>query len=127
VERAFSFSGAPDRTAVNPYIHFGQPSIWPRGLPLEAVAENAPEQHYVQGSPVKALVQQGLAEGDPDVDAIFRLTRVSSGKLIRVKFDNQAPPVALPRGLAAPFNSQNTLFHKEALWGLLIPITTTFR
>lgn len=26
-----------------------------------------------------------------------------------------------------PWNSQNTLFAKDALWGLLIPITTTFR
>jgi hypothetical protein len=27
----------------------------------------------------------------------------------------------------APFNSQNTLFHYEAFWGLLLPITPTSR
>ena len=26
-----------------------------------------------------------------------------------------------------PWNSQNTLFERDALWGLLIPVTTTFR
>jgi hypothetical protein len=26
-----------------------------------------------------------------------------------------------------PFNTQNTIFHTEAFWGLLIPITTSFR
>lgn len=28
-----------NRTVVHPYVHFGQRSVWPRGLPLENVGE----------------------------------------------------------------------------------------
>lgn len=65
---------------------------------------------------------QGLANVDPDVDAIYRLTLP-----LGITFDGDAWAVALPSGAFCPFNSQNTLFAKEALWGLLIPVTTTFR
>ena len=44
-----------------------------------------------------------------------------------IDFDKQAPAVVLPEGLMCPFNSQNTLFDQKALWGTLIPITTSFR
>ena len=44
-----------------------------------------------------------------------------------INFDQKAPGVVLPEGLMCPFNSQNTLFGQEALWGTLIPITTSFR
>ena len=44
-----------------------------------------------------------------------------------IDFDKAAPAVVLPEGLMCPFNSQNTLFDQKALWGTLIPITTSFR
>ena len=44
-----------------------------------------------------------------------------------IDFDKLSPAVVLPEGLMCPFNSQNTLFAKEALWATLIPITTSFR
>lgn len=65
---------------------------------------------------------QGLADVDPDVDAIFRLTQP-----LNITFAKSAPSVVLPHGIMAPFNSQNTLFDRDALWGLLLPVTTTFR
>ena len=61
------------------------------------------------------------------MDAIFRLTRKDTAVFINVTFSDDAVPVALPRGVMAPFNSQNTLFQYEALWGMYIPISTTFR
>ena len=65
---------------------------------------------------------QGLADLDPDVDAIFRLTQPMG-----VSFQPDIPSVVLPEGVMCPWNSQNTLFQRDALWGLLIPVTTTFR
>ena len=44
-----------------------------------------------------------------------------------IDFDKESPAVVLPEGLMCPFNSQNTLFDQKALWGTLIPITTSFR
>ena len=91
------------------------------------VCSYKPVRYSKYGTGLMPLIQQGLANGDPDVDAIFRLTRKEAGKKIVVKFDEKAPPVALPPSMMTPFNSQNTLFHYQALWGMLIPITTTFR
>lgn len=68
----------------------------------------------------------GLANGDPDVDAIFRLTRRYRPR-IELDFDSLAAPIALPSGVLAPYNSQNTLIHYDAFWSLLLPHTTTFR
>ena len=67
------------------------------------------------------VVNAGLADLDPDIDAVARMTR--KGGL----FNKHMVPVALPAGTLTPFNSQNTVFLYEAMWGLLIPITTTFR
>ncbi|XP_059176757.1 uncharacterized protein LOC131956380 [Physella acuta] len=72
-------------------------------------------------------IQQGLVNGDPDMDAIFRLSRKPESTILNVTFDPLAPPVILPEGVFSPFNSQNTLFHHAAFWALFIPTTTTFR
>lgn len=111
---------------VNPYAHFGHSSIWPRGYPLGDIQREVPSVFVVEEK-ARLLIQQGLADGDPDVDAIFRLTRKREGRDIDVVFNDFAPPVALPVGTFCPFNSQNTVFHHDALWGMLIPVTTAFR
>jgi len=110
----------PSISVVNPYAHFGEPTIWPRGYPLEHIMKS---QTYHLGESKRTLIpiQQGLANKDPDVDAIFRLTRK-----LDITFANNEP-VSLASGAMTPFNSQNTVFHNRALWGMLIPITTTFR
>lgn len=55
----------------NPYVHFGQPKIWPRGYPLEYIG--APNNDMYTACEMKRpIVQQGLVNGDPDVDAIYR-------------------------------------------------------
>lgn len=103
---------------VNPYVFFGQPTMWPRGYPLDKIKENQPEDFNIKE--VNAWIQQGLVDNDPDVDAIFRLTR-------GITFSKKPQFLSLPIGTQCPFNSQNTIFHYQAFWGLLIPITTTFR
>ncbi|XP_068752945.1 uncharacterized protein [Montipora capricornis] len=115
-----------DSVVVNPYEHFGQSSIWPRGYPLDYIAD-PPTHKFVRCEGVDISIQQGLVNGDPDVDAIFRLTRKDKGVDLNVKFDGNALPVALPPTTLAPFNSQNTLFLNRALWGMLLPTTVTFR
>lgn len=111
---------------VNPYSHFGQSSIWPRGYPLDRIADT-PAHTFRKCANKKANVQQGVVDGDPDVDAIFRLTRKDSGVDLNVKFDKDAAPVLLPRGVMAPYNTQNTLHLYDAFWGLMLPQTVAFR
>lgn len=110
---------------VNPYAHFGQPSIWPRGYPLTAIGR--PDQTALQERRIPSWIQQSLANGDPDVDAIFRLTRKPLDAPLTLTFDELAPPVALPAHTFCPYNSQNTLHHRQAFWALLLPTSVSFR
>lgn len=112
--------------AFNPYVHFGQSTIWPRGYPLEYIGSPQTRNYMLSSSEIP-IIQQGLVNGDPDVDALFRITRKSKGKKLNLTFDGQAPNLILPSNTFAPFNSQNTLFLYEAFWALVLPISVTDR
>uniref|UniRef100_A0A1D1YBU5 tRNA (Guanine-N(7)-)-methyltransferase subunit trm82 n=1 Tax=Anthurium amnicola TaxID=1678845 RepID=A0A1D1YBU5_9ARAE len=116
----------PNRTVVNPYVHFGQRSVWPRGLPLEKVGEVAHEPFYTEVFGGRQFIQQGLTNGLPDVDSVFYFTRKSSAvEALDIRFDEEAPKVALPQGTMIPVNSFNTLFHAQAFWGLMLPVSVS--
>lgn len=116
---------SPNRTVVNPYIHFGQRSVWPRGLPLENVGEIGHEEFYTEVFAGKQFIQQGLSNGLPDVDSVFYFTRKSSLEAFDIRFDEHAQKVALPQGMMAPVNSFNTLFHSSAFWALMLPVSVS--
>jgi hypothetical protein len=105
---------------INPYAYFGQPGVWPRGYPLSKIVTPDPYQITLQHTTIS--IQQGLANRDPDVDAIFRLTHAQE-----TVFDSRKEPISLPMHTMCPFNSQNTLFYRSAFWALLMPITPSFR
>ncbi|CAF2249261.1 unnamed protein product [Rotaria magnacalcarata] len=113
-----------EQITINPYQYFGQSTVWPRGYPVRLIGDET--LMNISLSTVRPLIQQGLANGDPDVDAIFRLSRTNRHRRINIQFQEK-PPVAVSHGLLVPFNSQNTLFHYDAFWALWIPTTTTFR
>lgn len=115
----------PNRTVVNPYIHFGQRSVWPRGLPLENVGEIGHEEFYTEIFGGKQFIQQGISNGLPDVDSVFYFTRKASLEAFDIRFDDRAPKVALPQGTMVPVNSFNTIFHSSAFWGLMLPVSVS--
>ncbi|KAJ6790722.1 putative glycosyltransferase STELLO2 [Iris pallida] len=116
----------PNRTVLNPYVHFGQRSVWPRGLPLENVGQVGHEEFYTEIYSGRQFIQQGLSNGLPDVDSIFYFTRKSTGlESFDIRFDEDAPKVALPQGTMVPVNSFNTLFHAQAFWGLVLPVSVS--
>jgi hypothetical protein len=104
----------------NPYLHFGRGDVWPRGLPLDALWQ--PGRVLAHRARAECPVQQFLVDGDPDVDAIFRL--VHRGRSIRFAAN---PPLLVEPGTWAPFNSQNTLFHAGAFPTLYLPHECSFR
>ena len=114
---------AGDRVAYNAYGHFGRADLWARGLPLDAVKKLDYHSHPVR---VRALVQQGLVEMDPDLDAIERLV-MPSARTSEVAFDWNATILSFPPETYQPISSQNTVFHYDAFWGLLLPVTTLWR
>jgi hypothetical protein len=114
-------STAPSTGWVNTYRAFTSGRIWPRGLPLEKIrggADSIAEDHVSTG---ESLIQQGLANGDPDVDAIYRMICD-----LPFEFDS-APPLRLAPRCWCPFNSQNTTFFREAFPLLYLPFYCSFR
>jgi hypothetical protein len=103
----------------NIYSDFTSQKIWPRGLPLQLI--NSTKTFQRSTSKAKIGVWQGLADGDPDVDAIYRL--VSD---VPCTFEKRNP-VVLEQGTLCPFNSQNTAIRKELFPLLYLPAFVTFR
>ena len=75
----------------------------------------------MSGTATKIGIWQGLADSDPDVDAIYRLIDNTE-----VFFDKRSP-VVLAEGTLCPFNSQNTAVRQELFPLLYLPAYVTFR
>jgi hypothetical protein len=105
---------------VNAYNYFTEKTIWPRGFPLENVLEKNP-QPKVSTKKFNTPIIQGLADENPDVDAIYRMTQK-----LPIRFENKSPLV-LGEGSWCPFNSQNTVWKKEAFPLLYLPSYCSFR
>lgn len=109
---------------LNPYPLLGATKFaWPRGLPLDAIqAASAPP--VAAAAPFDAStigVVQSLANVNPDVDAIYRLTRTLPLDFARA---DPAACLVVPQGVFAPFNAQATLFaRRDMLWALYLPVT----
>jgi hypothetical protein len=96
------------------------PGIWPRGFPLEKIASE-----YKSSFTTDVLHQpvvMGLVDQDPDVDAIYRLTRP-----LPYFFKNDDKTVTLGGGSYFPWNSQNTWWRKNCLPLMYLPVTVTPR
>lgn len=105
---------------VNAYRYFSEGFIYPRGLPLTHAWADVPEAG--EPAPHACPVQQGLADADPDVDAVYRM-------LFPLPFHFEAAhdPVLLRNGSWCPFNSQNTTFFQRAFPLLYLPACCSFR
>jgi STELLO glycosyltransferase-like protein len=105
----------------NVYAYFSEANIWPRGLPLDAVQSSRPAFEGLPESEVECPIQQGLADENPDVDAIYRLILPLP---VSFRKDRQ---MALARGAWCPFNSQNTVWFPAAYPLLYLPSYCSFR
>ena len=105
---------------VNLYRYFSKAPVWPRGFPLEHLQDGQPPLPTVTA--VKSPIQQGLADENPDVDAIYRLVGT-----LPLDFERREHAVSLGKGAWCPFNSQNTTWFKEAFQLLYLPSYCSFR
>lgn len=120
-------TASDDETAWNAYAHFGKEDIWNRGLPLDRTMSKIEYVTEAEGlTRVRPLIQQGLVNMDPDLDAIARLTKPFS-EISNVRFSDDASVLAFPRWSYHPINSQNTVYTRDAMWALLLPTTTLWR
>lgn len=99
--------------------------VWPRGFPLQFI--NDADTYNATATPSavpyeRVAVVQSLANHDPDVDAIFRMTRT-----LPVTFTWTNTIVIPPRGTFTPWNAQAVLVSRPAFFGMLLPVTVNGR
>ncbi len=105
----------------NVYTHFSDDRIWPRGFPLELVTSSLKNRSPLGDTATfDCPIQQFLADGDPDVDAVYRLTIEAVTKF-------KPNSIVLNPGTYCPFNSQNTIFFPDAYPLLYLPAYVSFR
>lgn len=126
--RVYHISLQQNCEAFNPYPAMGAPdtpaglgpAAWPRGLPLSLVRRNC-KFTLQPGNTKNVTVVQSLAQHEPDVDGIFRLTRT-------VPFyfkDALKKTLVIPNGTLTPYNAQATLVLLPGFWTLLLPVTVS--
>ncbi len=93
--------------AFDPLCGTGRPDYWHRGFPIECVPGRHERVTYKGRAMSRCLVQADLWDGDPDIDAIARISSQP-----RVKF-NLTRPFASDRPV--PFNSQNTFLSRMVI------------
>ena len=93
--------------------------IWPRGFNLVDISQKI--QYHQRKINGVFSIQQGLANLDPDVDAIYRLLFKNE-----IVFD-QIDPVTIGDTDWAPINSQSTWWHMQVQRLMYLPATCSFR
>lgn len=93
--------------------------IWPRGLPLDKI--DFLPKFKKKKVKKKFYLKQGVCEGNPDVDAIYRIIN----KKINIKFKKNYK-FSLGKAFS-PINSQNTIWSKKIFSLMYLPVTCTMR
>ncbi len=90
--------------------------IWPRGLPLDKIKKSNSEK-ILKSNRKKILINHSLCNGNPDVDAIFRLMDNSKNN---IKFLTNKK-YFISKESICPFNSQSTKWYKDSFPLLYLP------
>lgn len=100
---------------VNIYDRFGAPHTWPRGYPMQKL-KAADAAVSEDGAALPWGVLQYLADGDPDVDAVYRMSNGAETHFARQR------ELSLSKGSYTPFNSQATLWLPETFPLMFLPL-----
>ncbi len=106
---------------VNIYAYYSSMRVWPRGLPLDEIHTAPPALTALPMQELDCPIHQGLADRNPDVDAIYRLALP-----LPLDFEEESLSVAT-LGTWCPFNSQNTRWWPAAYPLLYLPFHCSFR
>jgi hypothetical protein len=106
---------------LNAYRYFTDANVWPRGFLLDRVQDEVAQFDTLDHVKADCPIQQGLADDNPDVDAIYRLTHRLP---LRFRQDRR---IAIGGRTWCPFNSQNTTWWPDAYPLLYLPAYCSFR
>lgn len=97
----------PETKVIDPLSLWDTYNIWHRGFPLDLVEDKNNIRH-VRSELITVNVQANLWDGDPDIDAIQRLSK----GIVEYEF-GEFDPFAFDK--ISPFNSQNTIISSSVL------------
>ena len=107
---------------INIYGLYTTKKIWPRGYNIEKI--NSVDSIKIRSDLKKVAVWQSLVDGDPDVDAIYRLTTIADDNFM---FDKNGAFV-LDTNIFTPFNTQNTKWVEPSFFSYMyLPCFVNFR
>jgi hypothetical protein len=108
---------------VNVYRYFAAPDVevWPRGFPWRELEREPVPLESLPRRRVPCPIRQALCDDDPDVDAVWRITRRGPVRFARGR------RLALGPGSWSPFNSQNTSWLRPAFPLLYLPASCSGR
>ncbi|XP_060066987.1 uncharacterized protein LOC132547235 [Ylistrum balloti] len=115
-------------TLVNPYPYFGvaETYTWPRGFPLQDIKNKTTIPKLCNSTDAVNLgIIQSLANDQPDIDAVYRMTRDAPFNFQATRKSHR--PFVLPGNSFAPVNSQATLWLGPAFPYLALPISINGR
>ena len=132
IVRSIENNSDGDSLAFNPlpFMRPSDPDIWPRGFPVSELMRqrrqnSAATSRFTSINAKSVGVVQAVCDQDPDVDAIFRLTRHLP---VHFNFDAKVPSrILVPPKKYSPYNAQATTHMYNAFWGLLLPFTVPGR
>ena len=98
-------------------------NIWPRGFPLDEIKNPVTWNTTLKSGKKSAKtisVIQSLADNDPDIDALYRLTQP-----LPFHFKPYAAsfPVVMSAKTFVPLNAQACLFKRDAFWMMYLLVT----
>ena len=114
-----------EQEMINPYVHFCESNIWPRGFLIKDISTDYNKSIYytnINQIKLKPLVYQGLINKIPDLDSIFLLTSGRKGENLNIAFTQNHPLLYYP-GNYVPINSKNTKYLYEIFPFLMLPVT----
>jgi len=101
--------------------NFSVVNMWPRGMPLDLINATYIETPQLQEIKLSDVgVVQCLANKEPDVDSIHRLT---SHHFYPFEFSKRPYSITVPLDMVVPTNAQATLFFQRTFWALFLPAT----
>ena len=109
---------------INPYTHFGENHIWPRGFKIKDIGKGYNSKFYsikYNQLILRPLIFQGLINGRPDLDSINLLSKIK--KVIKYDFIFTYNPILYFPGNYVPINSKNTRYLYETFPFLALPTT----
>ncbi|CAM1313466.1 Uncharacterised protein g6270 [Pycnogonum litorale] len=120
VEKRKRYLTPQTNASYNPFQHFGQSELWPRGfeVPYDVNSEIREYKLSWHNTP---CIQHSIWQGFPDLNHVFYNQHIVNRSDEGIFFDTRSPPIVIPNGVLVPYGAANTIYTRDAFWSLFLP------